>query len=192
MSFKELRREKRADDCLLDPPEWACCKPCCPDPCRPKCCPKTRVWDCIDIYQDEMAHKFELQKMINGAAQAIAAYKHCIELTIRERGYCDPVVIIEPTRAELDGTVWFDWPHKFTSAPAGYYEADLKINGEECLTICLHKLGCWAGAHSRDRLFVEDCQDDCHTCTDDRCCEGTRPSPDFDDRFNGDCDVQRC
>lgn len=186
MSFREITVKKPDNDCRLDAPEWKCCQPC-PPPCRQKCCPKTRVWDAIDVFRDEYAQKFEIQRLVEGGKAMVAAHRHCIELTIRERGFCDVLVIIEPVRSDIEGNVWFEWPNEFSEAKAGYYEADLKIDGELCTTLCLRKVGCWTNAKLISREFNRVCPD---TCVEDDCCEGTRPSPDLDDNFVGDgCNV---
>lgn len=190
MSFKEIPQDSGyIKPCHEAPPKFDCCPPC-PDPCKQKCCPKTRIWDCIDVFPKEQAQRFELYHYVEGAVALMAAHNHCIELTIRQRGFCDPVVIIEPIRSELDGSVWFEWPDKFTSAPAGYYEADLRINDEMCHTFCFHKVGCWVGSQLKERQFIKRCEPDCESCSPDPCCHGNRPSPDFDDNYRSGCDVQ--
>ena len=88
MKYTELTNKRADDDCRLEAPDFGCC-PRCPPPCRLKCCPRTHVWDAVDVFGDEAAHKFALLALTGGTLQVLPAHLHCIELVITERGWCD-------------------------------------------------------------------------------------------------------
>nr|DAU63241.1 MAG TPA: hypothetical protein [Caudoviricetes sp.] len=186
MKYTELTNKRADDACRLEAPDFGCC-PRCPPPCRPKCCPRTHVWDAVDVFGDEAAHKFALLALTGGTLQVLPAHWHCIELVITERGWCDVLAIVQPVRTDAEGQVWFDWPEDFLRLPAGYYEADVKIDGKVCHTMLMHKIGCVSKVVEKERQFVKrPWQDECIP----DCCEGNRPSPDIDENYRSDCDVQ--
>lgn len=105
-------------------------------PVRPCCPPRTRARDAIRIDPSEAGRCFGFTPR----ATCGEGYKHQVvdryyRLDIREKGYCDVLMCIPPTRATETGAICFDWPDEFKSLPSGYYEGDVYIDGCLCTTL---------------------------------------------------------
>lgn len=175
------------DDCRLPPPTFDCvpCEPC--NPCETRCPPKVRAKDALCLSDEEWERCFSLRRWVGCERLRIPAFVTCMLLKVRKQGFCRVLTEECPVRSDAQGNVCFVWSDKFRALPAGYYEADLHINGEVCLTLLFHKKSCWTS------LRTESVELDKLPC-DTPCCDvGCVPYPDIESpEPMGDCNADKC
>lgn len=174
------------DDCFPEPPDFSCvdvCNPCA-SPCEEVCKPKTRIQDAICLSDNEYERCFSLHQYVGCEPVQVPATLYCIELQVRKRGACRVLTRECPIRADIYGNACFVWSCEFRDLPAGYYEADLFLNGKSCFTWLFRKRGCWANMKTES---VELEQPDCSAPA--QCCNGCVPTPDIETTTPmGDCE----
>lgn len=172
--------------CLLPPPDFSCVDTCnpCEDPCEPKCPPRVRAKDAVCLDDNEWERCFSLYQHVGCEPVRIPAFVYCIALRVRRQGLCRVLTEECPIRADAYGNACFQWSKTFRELPAGYYEADLYVNGKSCYTWLFNKRSCWAGMETKS-VAHEDfpCEPPAH------CCVGCVPHPDFETELpKGDCE----
>lgn len=187
---EELCSEQQ-NSCYAPLPDFDdCYNPCtpCENPCEPKCPPKVRAKDAICLSDEEYERCFSLHRFVGCAPTQVPAFVYCIALKVRRQGMCRVLTEECPVRADAHGNACFVWSDKFRDLPAGYYEADLYLNGKSCFTLLFRKRDCWATAKTESvRTAEQPCSPPEH------CCVGCTPQPDFDDDTRlGDCDGNQC
>lgn len=163
--------------CFAPPPDFGCvdiCPPC-NNPCEPKCPPKVRVQDAVCLSDEEYERCFSLHQYIGCEHVKVPAQIYCIELKVRKRGLCRVLTTECPIRADREGNVCFVWSDCFRELDAGYYEADLYLNGVSCYTWLFRKRKCWAKMNT---VSVELDTAPCHAPA--HCCVGCVPTPDIE------------
>lgn len=177
--------EERVPDCMLPPPDFGCvdtCQPC-DNPCEDKCPPKVRAKDAVCLSDDEYQRCFSIYQRIGCEPVRVPAFIYCIELRVRRQGLCRVLTKECPIRADNQGNACFVWTDKFRDLPAGYYEADLYINGKSCFTWLFRKRRCWAKMNTESVSLQElPCE------APSTCCGGCVPQQDLTtDTRLGDC-----
>lgn len=166
-----------ADDCFAPKPDFGCvdyCPPC-HNPCEPKCPPKVRVSEAVCLSDEEYERCFSLHQYVGCEPVQIPAHIYCIALKVRKRGLCRVLTEECPVRADRDGNACFVWSDCFRALEAGYYEADLYINGKSCYTWLFRKRKCWAAMKTQSvDLDTPPCE------APEHCCVGCVPTPDIE------------
>lgn len=111
-----------------------------PQPCEEEqCCdPKTHLKNAIKIKRNETERKLYLIE--NGCSyNQLPILMKCIKMVIRKRGFCRPILELEPYKLDIDGGVYFSWGKHFLSLCEGLYEADVFIDCKLVNTLLFYK-----------------------------------------------------
>ena len=145
MTSKVLFGKAKQSDaaCLLPPPEFSCHQHCdCEPSCEPQLCkPKTHARQSVIVPRDEVSRCIVLRNT-GCKPKDLPAHMYCIEMKVRKKGACAVLSVERPYKATYTGAACFNWTKHFTRLPAGYYEADVFIDGKCCYTWAFHKEHC--------------------------------------------------
>lgn len=158
---------------------------CCPvevcNPCGETCPPKTRASEAIILEANEVERCFPLTSF-GCPANPIYANQHCFSMEIRKRGSCTLLTTLLPVRALPTGEVCFAWGGVWDEVSAGYYEADLYIDGKNCNTLLFKLRECSIMVHSSTPIIDITCP-----IPDPECC-GSTPQIDDTPPVPAECD----
>lgn len=173
----DFRNDDVYDGCYAPKPDFGCAPVCnpCDNPCEEKCPPKTRVQDAVCLSDEEVERCFSLYQYVGCEIKQLPAFIYCIALKVRKRGQCRVLTEECPIRADNNGNACFVWSDTFRNLDAGYYEADLYVNGKSCYTWLFRKRGCWATMETES---IELEQPSC--CPPNCCCVGCVPELDIE------------